>query len=85
LPQVYNARGASTWTWQKKWTLRQKGRQPAYDGVLSTNGWDGLYSNQTSYTTFYNNLTNASWNGASLQESLENPIWIVLPSPAQPN
>ena len=58
--------------------MRQKGTTQGYDGVMSTNGWDNLLSNQQSYNEFYNKLASESWSGQSLAETLENKTWIAL-------
>lgn len=72
VPQVYVSQMASQWTYQKKW------RNIIYSGVMSTNGW-GYISTQDSYTYFYNKLSNEG-----VAQELNNKTWITLLPPANP-
>lgn len=74
VPQIYVSGMANQWTYQKKWSYL------SFSGVMSTNGWDGLYTNQQSYNAFNNKLT-----AEGLSQSLNNRTWIVLSPPANPN
>ncbi len=74
VPEIYVSGHVDQWTYQKKWAILHSKSQ-ADEGVMSTNGWDGLYQNQQSYSVFYNKL-----QSEGVGESLENRTWIALAS-----
>jgi hypothetical protein len=77
-PEIYSQGCAQEWVYQKKWSLLH-GYGQYYEGLLSTNGFDGYYRNQESYSAFYNFLQQQGYG-----EALENRTWIALTWPAQP-
>ena len=80
VPEIYNSNDAKRWAYLEKWGNVQNKGYLTFRGIMSTNGWGGLYKNQQSYNALNNELNNMGYG-----QSFPVLTWIALDNKAQPN